>query len=301
MGLWKITFLIKVFDGFETRQTLIFLQTTRKKIGHILEVDIKIPTHLHDYFADHPPLLTHEDFGSGPKLVGTLFPKKKYVIHMEMLKFVTQLGVVVTKIHRVLRFYQTPILKKYMQLNMRLRMKAKDEFTKTQRKFMNNSTIGKSLQNDRNHEDIRITTSWKQAERLIAKNTFQRATVFSENLAAIHMKKTSTTLKQPIYLGFTVLELAKREVWDFHYNFIKPNVKAHLCYTGKVSKKKRKKNHSQYKFVLQFQTQTVSFTKSSIQTYMNSSRKIFLTSTRAIFKRTTHTKCLSSIRKSYYS
>ena len=68
-----------------------------KKIGHILEVDVEIPTHLHEYFEDLPPLLTHEDFGSGPKLVGTLFPKKKYVIHIEMLRFIINLGVIVTK------------------------------------------------------------------------------------------------------------------------------------------------------------------------------------------------------------
>ena len=111
-------------------------------------------------------------------------------------------------------------------------MEAKDEFTKTLRKFMNNSTFGKSLQNDRNHENIIIATSWKQAERLIAKNTFQKAAIFNENMIAIHMKKTNVILKQPIYIGFTVLELAKRQVWDFHYNFIKPNLKASLCYTG---------------------------------------------------------------------
>ena len=59
---------------------------TEKNIGDILEVDIIIPTHLHDYFNDLPPLFTHEDLGTGLKLMGTLYPKERYVIHEEILK-----------------------------------------------------------------------------------------------------------------------------------------------------------------------------------------------------------------------
>ena len=94
---------------------------TEKKIGHILEVDVDIPIYLHDYFKDLPPLFTHEDFGKGVKLVGTLYPKERYIVHVEMLKFAVKLGVVVTRIHRVLQFYQKPILRKYMRLNSRLK------------------------------------------------------------------------------------------------------------------------------------------------------------------------------------
>ena len=203
-----------------------------KKIGYILEVDITIPTHLHDYFSDLPPLLTHENLGTGLKLVGTLYSKETYVIHVDMLKLVVQLGVEVTKIHRVLRFYQRPFLRKYMRLNTRLRKKATDDFTKNLCKLKNNSIFGKTLQNNRKHQDIILTTKWKQAERLIAKPTFHRAVIFDEHLVAVHMKKTKVVVNQPIYIGFTVLELAKKMVWDFHYNFILPRLKAKLCYTG---------------------------------------------------------------------
>lgn len=208
-----------------------------KNVGYILEVDVQIPPALHQYFSDLPPLLTHEDLGSGVKLVGTLYPKENYVIHIDMLKFVVRLGVVVTRIHRVLRFYQKPILRKYMRLNSRLRKQATNAFEKNQYKLMNNSIFGRSLQNNRKHQNISLVTKWKSAERLIAKPNFYRSTVFDKNLVAIHMKKTSDLLNQPIYIGFSVLELAKLVVWDFHYNFIQPRLKASLCYTGKVNKK----------------------------------------------------------------
>lgn len=237
-----------------------------RHIGYILEVDVHIPPTLHQYFSDLPPLLTHENPGSGDKLLGTLRPKKKYVIHIDMLKFVEDQGVVVTKIHRVLRFYQKPILRKYMRLNTRLRKRATNAFERNQYKLMNNSIFGKTLQNNRKHQNISLVTKWKQAERLIAKPNFHRATIFDENLVAIQMKKSTVMLNQPIYIGFTVLELAKEMVWDFHYNFIKPRLKASLCYTGKIKNSKYSLNNCSYRF----QIQTVYSTKSNTQTFTRS-------------------------------
>lgn len=203
-----------------------------KKIGYILEVDVEIPIHAHDRLKDLPPLLTHEDFGNGLKLVGTLYPKKRYVVHIDMLKFAVELGVIVTKIHRVLRFYQRPFLRSYMNLNTRLRKRAKNDFIKNLCKLKNNSIFGKTLQQNRNHENIVLATNWKQAERLIAKPTFQRAVIFDRNLVAIHLRKTKVLLNQPTIIGFSVLEKAKVTLMNWHYNFIVPKLRVNLLYTG---------------------------------------------------------------------
>ena len=45
--------------------------------------------------------------------------------------------------------------------------------------------------------------------------------LFDKNFVAIHQIKPVLTLAKPIYVGFTVLELSKWLMYDFHYNFIK--------------------------------------------------------------------------------
>ena len=61
----------------------------------------------------------------------------------------------------------------------------------------------------------------KQAEKLSAKPNFNHCNIFSEDLVAIHMKKTELKLNKPVYLGMCILDLSKTLMFDFHYNYIK--------------------------------------------------------------------------------
>ena len=55
--------------------------------------------------------------------------------------------------------------------------------------------------------------------------------IFDKNHAVIHETKPVLTLNRPIYVGFTVLELSKWLIYDFHYNFIKKNFDVELLFT----------------------------------------------------------------------
>ena len=52
---------------------------------------------------------------------------------------------------------------------------------------------------------------------------------FENNLPAIHEKKIFLTLNKPIYVGFTVLETCKWEMYNFHYNFMIKNLTLDYC------------------------------------------------------------------------
>ena len=54
--------------------------------------------------------------------------------------------------------------------------------------------------------------------------------MFGKDYAAIHEIKPVLILNKPIYIGFTVLDLSKWKMYDFHYNFIKKNFNAELLF-----------------------------------------------------------------------
>ena len=55
--------------------------------------------------------------------------------------------------------------------------------------------------------------------------------IFGKDYAAIHEIKPVLTLNKPIYVGFTVLELSKWLMYDFHHNFIKKKFNTELLFT----------------------------------------------------------------------
>ena len=67
--------------------------------------------------------------------------KTEYMVHYRMLKFYVQMGVKVTKIHRVIKFKQDYICRDHIQNNTNKRATAKTEAEKDVRKLMNNSLL----------------------------------------------------------------------------------------------------------------------------------------------------------------
>ena len=64
-------------------------------------------------------------------------------------------------------------------------------------------------------------------------NPINHRTIFCDNLAAIHMKKTHLVFNKPVYLGMSILDLNKTLMYEFHYMYIKPKYKekAKLLFT----------------------------------------------------------------------
>ena len=167
------------------------------------------------------------------KLIPTLSNKEKYVLHYRNLQLYIDLGLKLTKIHRVLEFNQSAWLKQYIDFNTQKRTNAKNAFEKDFFKLMNNSIFGKTMENIRKRVDVRLVTNEKKLLKIAAKPTYVSSKIFNENLVAVHKIKETLTLNRPAYVGMCILDLSKTLMYDFHYNYIKQKYgsKAKLLFT----------------------------------------------------------------------
>ena len=97
---------------------------------------------------------------------------------------------------------------------------------------MDNSVFGKTMENVRNHEDIKLVTTDERRNKLVSEPNYHTAKQFSEKLLAIEMKKTKVKMNKPVYLGMSILNISKTLMYEFWYDYIKPKYKeqAKLCY-----------------------------------------------------------------------
>lgn len=196
-------------------------------IGYTLEVDLEYPKELHDLHNDYP--LACERFkpkGSiCEKLCGTFYDKTDYVIDIRNLKFYLEKGLVLKKISRVVEYKQKRWLKDYIDLNTNLRTKAKNDFEKDYFKLMNNSVFGKTMENVRDRVQIECCFNNERQEHLQSKVNHKNTTPYhigEDTFSLIELNKKIVKLDKPIYAGFTILDLSKLHMYDFHYNIMKP-------------------------------------------------------------------------------
>ena len=76
--------------------------------------------------------------------------------------------------------------------------------------------------------NVRLVNNAEDFLKYTSKPIYITHKIFGKDYAAIHEVKPVLILDQPIYVGFTVLDMSKWKMDGFHYNFIKKNFNAEL-------------------------------------------------------------------------
>ena len=118
-------------------------------------------------------------------------------------------------------------------MNNKHREDAKDEFQKNVFKLMNNFVFGKTMENVRNHKNIKLVSNYNRLLKCSREPNVMNIKCFIENLLAVEMRKSEIKMCKPVYLGQAVLDISNTLMYEFYYEYFKPkcNDKVRLCYT----------------------------------------------------------------------
>ena len=220
-------------------------------VGYILEVDLKYPSELHelhnDYLLAPEKLKVSKDMlsdycssiaekydvkvGDVAKLIPNLRNKSCYVLHYRTLQLYVSLSMVVGKIHRVMKFKQSDWLKSFVMFNTAKRMNAANEFEKSFFKLIINSVYGKTMENVRKRVNVKLINNKKKYLKIVSRPSFVSQKILDKNLVAVHKIKPVLLLNKPIYVGFSILELSKMIMYDWHYNYFVKKFDCSLLFT----------------------------------------------------------------------
>ena len=216
-----------VEDLFQFNEGFIKKCDENSYIGYFLEVNIDYSKELFNLQKDLPFLPERKKVEKVKNLICSIEDKEKYVIHKALNH-----GLALRKVHRVIQFIQKDWLKSYFDMNTELVKKARNEH---ENKFfkLNNSVFGETMENVRNHRDIKLVTSDKRRKRLVSEPYYHSYKNVSEHLMVIEIKKTGIKMTKPLYLGMPILDISKILMYELWYDYMNPKYgdRAKLCYT----------------------------------------------------------------------
>ena len=188
--------------------------------GYFFEVDIEYPKTLFNSHKDLPFLHERKKVEKVENLISSIDDKEKYVIHIRALKQALNHDLKLKKVHRVIQFKQKAWLKSCIAMNTELRTETKINFEPGFFKLMNNSVFGKTMENVRNHRNIKLVTSDEKRKQFASEPNYHSHKNFLEHLMAIEMKKTRVKMTRLIYLGMSTLDIRKILMYELWYDYI---------------------------------------------------------------------------------
>ena len=102
------------------------------------------------------------------------------------------------------------------------------------------------MENLQKRINVRLVNNAKDVLKYTSRPTYITHKIFDKDYSAILELKPVLIFNKQIYVEFTVLDLSKRKMYDFHYNFIKKNFDSDLLFTDTDSLNYKIKSENVY-------------------------------------------------------
>ena len=169
--------------------------------GYFLEVDVQYLEKLHELQNNLPFLPERKKIKKVKKLVtnlydNDLYDKNEYVIHIRNLKQALNHGLILKKVHRVIKFNQKDLFKPYIDMNTKLIQKAKNNFEKYPFKLMNNAVFENSMENVRKYRDIKLLTTEGRRKYLALESNYHTTKFSKRKFISNRIEKTQILMNK---------------------------------------------------------------------------------------------------------
>ena len=86
----------------------------------------------------------------------------------------------------------------FIRFNTELRKAAKNEFEKDFFKIMNNAVFGKTMENIREHKNIKLVNRERRRKMYASKVNYKNAVRFSDNFMVMNMRRNKVVMNKPV-------------------------------------------------------------------------------------------------------
>ena len=213
-------------------------------INMILEVDFHIPRHLHDYFRDFPPggvkskidieslsegqvkIIQDNNNGNNPlsteRLLFTLYPRKHFSIHADLLRFFVKHGCVLTKIWKGWKFVEKDQMASFIDRHIKERATEVDPIRRQVLKDTMNMCYGTTIRAVWNDCLVKAANNVHDALKLLAHPRLASLLNVDQDLTIFSIRPPSVTFKMLYLVEVAILQLSKLRMYQLWYEEIVP-------------------------------------------------------------------------------
>ena len=137
----------------------------------------------------------------------------------------------ITHIGKVLQFHKSHWMAHFVDLNTRLQKDAVNKFQENFYKLIVNSAFGKTMESKLGRKKLEFVRNERELLQKTALSTMKSFQVIDDQLATIRFSVTKILWDKPMIVCATILDLAKRFMFQFHYQKMKLNPNLELLYS----------------------------------------------------------------------